>query len=171
MGGHLRVGQDVDGAAGRLQGSQFGDHIAGGRRQVRQEGRPGRLVKPDGDRAVGAWGGRRRQGGETRARATAEVSAAEANPGSGVPVRATGEALKVMDQATTRAQGTGTTPPTEAAVLDALSEVLTEGGKPEAAKGLKDFRAKLGDANAKRALDSELGKGNDLASFLTEKGM
>lgn len=105
------------------------------------------------------------------ARATAEVGAAEAKPGSGVPVRATGEALKVMDQATTRAQGTGKTAPTEAAVLDALGELLTEGGKPEAAKGLKDFRAKLGDANTKRALDSELGKGNDLASFLTEKGM
>jgi hypothetical protein len=105
------------------------------------------------------------------ARATGEVTTAEARPGSGVPVRATGEALKVMDQATARAQGTGTAPPADAAVLDALADLLTERGKPEAAKGLKDFRAKLGDANARRAVDSELGKGNDLASFLTEKGM
>jgi len=105
------------------------------------------------------------------ARATAEVATAEAKPGSGVPVRAAGEALKVMDQAAARAQGTGTAAPADAAVLDALGDLLTEAGKPEAAKGLKDFRSKLGDANAKRALDSELGKGNDLSSFLTEKGM
>jgi len=105
------------------------------------------------------------------ARATAEIATAEAKPGSGVPARASGEALKVMDQATARAQGSGTAPPPETAVLDALGDLLSESGKPEAAKGLKEFRAKLGDANAKRALDSELGKGNDLASFLTEKGM
>jgi hypothetical protein len=105
------------------------------------------------------------------ARATAEVTAAEAKPGSRVPVRATGEALKVMDQATARAQGSGTAPPADAAVLDALGDLLTERGKPEAAHGLKDFRAKLGDANARQALNSELGKGNDLTSFLTEKGM
>ncbi|HET9624261.1 MAG TPA: hypothetical protein VFP84_22965 [Kofleriaceae bacterium] len=106
------------------------------------------------------------------ARASSDVANAEAKPGSGVPQPASPEGLKILDAADARAKSGGeTAAPTDAAVLDALGELLGERGQPEAAKGLATLRAKVGDVNARKAVASELAKGHDVGKFLAEKGM
>lgn len=96
------------------------------------------------------------------ARAEAKLAQAEAQPGSGRPVAAEGDAVHLMDKAVEKAKGSGTSEPGDGTVLDALNEMLGE----NAQKGLAKLREAKGDAQVRRMLDGRLRGGQDLTHFL-----
>lgn len=96
-------------------------------------------------------------------RAQKNLASAESQPGSGVTPKATPATANLLSQAKSAAPDPGN--PTS--VLDTLARSL----RPEAQKGLQQFRAGRGDANALKALESETGRGMDLDHFLASKGL
>ena len=106
------------------------------------------------------------------ARAQARVASIEAEPGSGAKVAAPGGAADPL--ASAKAAATDGTP---TSILDALVKLLKD---PAALEGLKQFRQRVGDGNALKALESEsakrIGTGDaarpqDIGKFLADKGV
>ena len=96
-------------------------------------------------------------------RASADVTAAEARPGSGVSPKTAGNtAAELLSQARNSAPDSS-----PGAVLDALGERLPK----DARDGLARFRAKAGDAKALKAVEGQAASGRDLGRFLREQAM
>ena len=105
------------------------------------------------------------------ARAQAKVASIEAEPGSGVKVAAPRGAADPLTAANAAAADSS-----PASILDALAKLLKD---PAAREGLEQFRRKVGDETALKALESEsakrVGTGDaaqpqDIGKFLADKG-
>ena len=97
------------------------------------------------------------------AAAEAQASIAKYQPGTKNIRPAQGKALNLLKEAEASA---GSQEPSR--ILDALAEKLS----PAARQGLAEYRKEMsGDAQILRALESKLGKGGDVDSYLSHKGV